>query len=269
MAHADDALHFLTVSLLDELQTLRGSPQLQVFHLRALANLWQNSICRRFWQSFLSEDIVVETWHSVPMASLIPCRLLLDPVALRWERTFSNCYTGGGHQGRVRDWCKFPETKRICKLSRWMLWIALVSTHNACNCVTIDCKAATIDYLNVHGINLQKAKMSLVKRARQLHKILASTAYYNIMQSKLRGASIGSSIGTSSGIPWEDVQQGWLANLSIKLIKPMGKFNGKTLMHSTLLQVKELKQNTTMIMIMMMLCSYSRFLCRITSQLYS
>ena len=150
-----------------------------------------------------------------------------------------------------------------------MLWIALVSTHNACNCVTIDCKAATIDYLNVHGINLQKAKMSLVKRARQLHKILASTAYYNIMQSKLRGASIGSSIGTSSGIPWEDVQQGWLANLSIKLIKPMGKFNGKTLMHSTLLQVKELKQNTTMIMIMMMLCSYSRFLCRITSQLYS
>lgn len=83
MAHADDALHFLTVSLLDKLQTLRGSPQLQMFHLRALANLWQNSICRRFWQSFLSEDIVVETWHSVPMVSLIPCRLLLDPVALR------------------------------------------------------------------------------------------------------------------------------------------------------------------------------------------
>lgn len=140
-----------------------------------------------------------------------------------------------------------------------------------CNCVTIDCKAATIDYLNAHGTNLQKAKMSLVERARQLHKILASTAYHNIMQSKLRGASIGSSISTSSSIPWEDVQQGWLANLSIKLIKPMGKFNGKPLMHSTLLQVKELKQNTTMIMIMiiMMLCSYSKFLCRITSQLYS
>lgn len=119
-----------------------------------------------------------------------------------------------------------------------------------CNCVTIDCKAATIDYLNAHGTNLQKAKMSLVERARQLHKILASTAYHNIMQSKLRGASIGSSISTSCSIPWEDVQQGWFfSNLSIKLIKPIGKFNGKTLMHSTLLQVKELKQNNQMILI--------------------
>ena len=33
-------------------------------------------------------------------------------------------------------------------------------------------------------------------------------------------------------------------------------------------QRTQTKQNTTMIMIIMMLCSYSRFLCRITSQLY-
>lgn len=65
-----------------------------------------------------------------------------------------------------------------------MLWIALVSIHNAFNCVTIDCKAATIDYLNAHGTNLRKAKMSLVEHARQLHKILASTAYHKILAVK-------------------------------------------------------------------------------------
>ena len=158
-----------------------------------------------------------------------------------------------------------------------MLWIALVSIHNACNCVTIDCKAATIDYLNAHGTNLRKAKMSLVEHARQLHKILASTAYHHIMQSKLRGASIGSSIGTSCSIPWEDVQQGWFfSNLSIKLIKPIGKFKGKTpdALHTAPSQRTQTidshhKQNTKHNndndnTSQQMPCSYNKFLCSIT-----
>lgn len=122
----------------------------------------------------------------------------------------------------------------------------MVSIHNACNCVTIDCKAATIDYLNAHGTNLRKAKMSLVEHARQLHKILASTAYHKILAVKasrcfdwlLYWHFVQYSLGRCPArmVFFKSQHQTHQTNRKIQGQKP--------LMHSTLLQVKELKQNS-------------------------
>ena len=131
-------------------------------------------------------------------------------------------------------------------------------------------KAATIDYLNAHGTNLRKAKMSLVEHARQLHKILASTAYHKILAVK-----------ASRCFDWllywhfEQYSSGRCpARMVGKSQHQTHQTNGKIqwenpdALRTAPSQRTQTKQNTTMIMIIMMLCSYSRFLCRITSQLY-